>query len=201
MKLKPRSTTQCPKALLYKRFIGLEKSINLQIVYNTISDGKFWSFDNLSLAFSQIQGSLIPQTSQVVQIEDFNSVLQYQSTYFRYTGLAWETITDISSSNITLLSSSFNNIAKYQTNKYYFSGSFDYMIKGSESISTTQFIKGNITPLRSFNIKYYSDDIKLTPDDLIVIENNLYSVERCEVVRKMQPRAFNIYFATLNSIL
>ena len=201
MKLKPRSTTQCPKALLYKRFIGLEKSINLQIVYNTISDGKFWSFDNLSLTFSQIQGSLIPQTSQIIQIQDFSSVLQYQSTYFRYTGLAWETITDISSSNITLLSSSFNNIAKYQTNKYYFAGSFDYMLKGSVEGTTSQYIKGNIVPLQSINIKHFDDNINLSTDDLVVIEKHLYSVENPETDNKCQPKRYSVYFATLNSIL
>lgn len=201
MRLKPKSTTKNPKALLYKRFISLEKSINLQTIYNTVSDGNFWTFDNLTLTFSQIQSSLIPQVSQVVQIQDFSSVLQYQGTYFRYTGLAWETITDISSSNITLLSSSFNNIAKYQTNKYYFAGSFDYMLKGSIEGATSQYIKGNIIPLQSLNIKYFDDNINLSTDDLVVIEKHLYSVENQETDNKYQPKRYSIYFATLNSIL
>lgn len=201
MKLKPKSTTLCPRALLYRRFIGLEKSINLQIVYNTITDGKFWSFDNLTLAFSQIESSLIAPESRVVEIEDFRSVLQYQKTYFRYTGLQWETIQDISGSNITLLSATFNNIAKYQTNKYYYVGSFDYMIKGSIESTTSQFIKGNIIPLTSLNIKHFNDDIHLTTDDLVVLEHRLYSVENPEVDHKHQPKDYTIYFATLNSVL
>ena len=200
MRFKPKSTVFNPRALVYKRFIGLEQSLNIKTVYNTISDGKIWAFDNQLLQFIELNYD-IPDAN-LVQVDDATTVLGYQGNYFKYmdTKTGWVKVEDIVA-GASLLSATFNNIARYQTNKYYFSGSFDYMIKGSESISTTQFIKGNITPLRSFNIKYYSDDIKLTPDDLIVIENNLYSVERCEVVRKMQPRAFNIYFATLNSIL
>lgn len=201
MRLKPKSTTKNPKALLYKRFIGLEKSINLQTIYNTVSDGNFWTFDNLTLSFSQIQSSLIPQTSQIVQIQDFSSVLQYQGTYFRYTGLAWQEITDLSGSNITLLSSTFNNIAKYQTNKYYFVGSFDFVVKGSIEGTTAQYIKGNIIPLTSLNIKHYDDEIKLSTDDLVVVGGHLYSVENPETTIKQQPKPFNIYFATLNNVL
>jgi hypothetical protein len=201
MRLKPKSTTLNPKALLYKRFIGLEKSINLQTIYNTVSDGNFWTFDNLTLSFSQIQSSLIPQTSQIVQIQDFSSVLQYQGTYFRYTGVAWQEITDLSGSNITLLSSTFNNIAKYQTNKYYFVGSFDFVVKGSIEGTTAQYIKGNIIPLTSLNIKHYDDEIKLSTDDLVVVGGHLYSVENPETTIKQQPKPFNIYFATLNNIL
>ena len=103
--------------------------------------------------------------------------------------------------NTTLLSATFNNIAKYQTNKYYYVGSFDYMIKGSVGGTTTQYIKGNIIPLTSLNIKYFDDSINLAVDDLVVIDKKLYAVENPEIVKKMQPKAFNIYFATLNSIL
>ena len=199
MRFKPKSTVFNPRALLYKRFIGLEQSLNTTTIYKT-ADKKMWAFDNQLLQFIELNNAI--PNAKIVQVNDATTVLEYQGNYFKYmdTKTGWVKVEDIVA-GASLLSATFNNIARYQTNKYYFSGSFDYMIKGSESISTTQFIKGNITPLRSFNIKYYSDDIKLTPDDLIVIENNLYSVERCEVVRKMQPRPFNIYFATLNSIL
>lgn len=99
-----------------------------------------------------------------------------------------------------ILNAKFNNIAKYQTNKYYYIGSFDYMIKGSIDGTITQYIKGNIIPLKSLNIKY-SDDVELSPDDLVVIENRLYSVENPETVLKQQPKPYKIYFATLNNIL
>ena len=75
------------------------------------------------------------------------------------------------------------------------------MIKGSIEGTTTQYLKGNIIPLTSLNIKFFNDDIKLSPDDLVVIGKRLYSVENPETVAKRQPKAFNVHFATLNSIL
>lgn len=202
MKLKPKSTTKNPKALLYKRFIGLEKSVNLQILYNTVSDGLFWTFDNLTLTFIKVPNSTISQNTKIVSITPFRSILQYQGTYFRYNDdLGWEKITDILGSNITLLNASFNNIAKYQTNKYYYVDSFDFVIKGSIEGTTAQYIKGNIIPLTALNIKFYEDDIDLSTDDLVVVDGHLYSVENPETSIKQQPKPFKIHFATLNNIL
>lgn len=198
MRLKPKSTVHNPRALVYRRFIGLEKSINLATAYFTLSDSKYWTFDNETLEFSQIDASLIPAESVVTKITDNYTFLNYQGHWFTYTGTQW--IETYYFSEI-LLSATFNNIAKYQTNKYYYVGSFDYMIKGSVDGATTQYIKGNIIPLTSLNIKYFDDSINLGVDDLVVIDKKLYSVENTETVKKMQPKAFNIYFATLNSIL
>ena len=86
-------------------------------------------------------------------------------------------------------------------NKYYYTGSFDYMIKGSVSGVTTQPIRGNITPLTSLNIKYFDDSVNLSPHDLVVIDGHLYSVENPETSIKQMPKPYKIYFATLNSIL
>lgn len=201
MKFKPKSTTKNPKALLYKRFIGLEKSINLQIIYNTVSDGLFWTFDHLTLTFTEISSELIPQGAKIVSVEDVRTVLQYQGTYFQYKDLKWVSFTELENTNITLLSASFNNIAKYQTNKYYFVGSFDFVLKGSIEGTTAQYIKGNIIPLTSLNIKYFDDDIDIKADDLVVVDGRLYSVENPEISVKQQPKPFKIYFATLNNIL
>lgn len=200
MRLKPKSTVKNPRALVYRRFTGLEKSINLQVVYLTLIDNIYWTFDNQTLTFSKVDKSLIPQESQIKRITEYQTILTYLGKYFRYTGLEWEEIENVGE-NVTLLSATFNNIAKYQTNKYYYVGSFDYMIKGSVEGTTSQFIKGNIIPLTSINIKHFDDSINLNVDDLVVIEGKLFSVENPETVRKMQPKAFNIYFATLNSIL
>ena len=198
MKLKPKSTVHNPRALVYRRFIGLEKSINLATVYFTLTDSKYWTFDNETLEFSQIDASLIPAESVVTKITDNYTFLNYQGHWFTYTGTQWIETNYFSE---ILLSATFNNIAKYQTNKYYYVGSFDYMIKGSVDGATTQYIKGNIIPLTSLNIKYFDDSINLAVDDLVVIDKKLYAVENPETVKKMQPKAFNIYFATLNSIL
>jgi hypothetical protein len=201
MKLKPKSTTKNPKALVYKRFIGLEKSINYQSVYAT-EDGFYWTFDNLTLTFEKTDNSLIPPTSKIISIVSFRTFLQYQNTFFRYNDLkGWEIITDLSGENIVLLNATFNNIAKYQTNKYYYVGNFDFTIKGSIEGATAQYIKGNIIPLKSLNIKYYEDNIDLSVDDLVVVDGHLYSVENPETSIKQQPKPFKIHFATLNSIL
>lgn len=200
MILKPRSTTKNPRALLYKRFIGLEKSTNLDIVYNTTSDGLFWTFDNIELKFTQLL-SEVPENSKITPVLDFRTILTYKGNYFRYNGIEWRKITDPSGDNITFLSASFNNIAKYQTNKYYFVGSFDYVIKGSIEGTTAQYIKGNIIPMSSLNIKHYDDEINISPDDLVVIDGRLYSVENPETSIKQMPKPFKIHFATLNSVL
>lgn len=200
MRLKPKSTVHNPRALVYRRFIGLEQSINLEALYHTLTDGKYWTFDNEALEFTELDSSSLPTSFTTRDVTDFLTIFTYLGNYFRYTGVAWEKVESVGD-DVTLLSATFNNIARYQTNKYYYVGSFDYMIKGSIEGTTTQFIKGNIIPLTSLNIKYFDDNINLAVDDLVVIDKHLYAVENPETVKKMQPKAFNIYFATLNSIL
>lgn len=198
MKLKPRSTVHNPYAILYKRFTAIDSSFVVANIYNTAVDGKYWVFDNATLSFTEITNPTITANT-VVNVVTSVTVLQYQNTYFKYADGAWGTITD--TTGFTLLSASYNNIGKYQTNRYYFAGTFDYIIKGSIEGTTSQYIKGNIIPLTSLNIKYFDDDINLSVDDLVVIGGRLYAVENPEKTIKQQPKPFNIYFATLNSIL
>jgi len=199
MILKPKSTTLNTKALLYRRFTSIEKSINLNALYYTVSDGQYWTFDNNILQFNAIILEQIPSQSTIISIEDNTMLLQYLTNYFKYDGNSW--VSGQISEGVSLLNAKFNNIAKYQTNRYYFVGSFDYTIKGSIDGTTTQFIKGNKMALTSLNIKYFNDEFPLSVDDLVVIDNRLYSVENPEIVKKRMPKPFNIYFATLNSIL
>lgn len=92
-------------------------------------------------------------------------------------------------------------IAKYQKNTYYYVGSFAFMLRGSVSGSTSQYIKGNIVPLTSMNIKYFDDSVNLQVDDLVVVNGKLYSVENPETDFKFQPKGYKIHFVTLNNIL
>lgn len=94
-----------------------------------------------------------------------------------------------------------STISKYQKNKYYYAGSFDYMIRGSSEETTTQFLKGNIMDLKTMSIKYYNDNINLKVDDMVVIDNRVYAVESIETNIKRLPKPFKIYFARLNSIM
>ena len=198
MKLKPKSTVHNPLALVFRRFTVINESFTVENIYMTVADNKYWIFDNQKLSFIEIDNAVISASTKVTNVFNYN-VLQYQKLYFKYNGASWESIEDIS--GLTLLSALYNNVGKYQTNKYYFSGSFDYMIKGSIEGTTSQYIKGNILPLTSLNIKYFDDDISLSVDDLVVIDGKLYSVEDPETTIKQQPKPFKIYFATLNSIL
>ena len=198
MKLKPKSTVHNPLALVFRRFTVINESFTVENIYMTVADNKYWVFDNQKLSFIEVDNAVISTSTKVTSVFNYN-VLQYQKLYFKYNGASWESIEDIS--GLTLLSALYNNVGKYQTNKYYFSGSFDYMIKGSIEGTTSQYIKGNILPLTSLNIKYFDDDISLSVDDLVVIDGKLYSVEDPETTIKQQPKPFKIYFATLNSIL
>lgn len=198
MKLKPKSTVHNPLALVFRRFTVINESFTVENIYMTVADNKYWIFDNQKLSFIEVDNAIISASTKVTNVFNYN-VLQYQKLYFKYNGASWERIEDIS--GLTLLSALYNNVGKYQTNKYYFSGSFDYMIKGSIEGTTSQYIKGNILPLTSLNIKYFDDDISLSVDDLVVIDGKLYSVEDPETTIKQQPKPFKIYFATLNSIL
>lgn len=198
MKLKPKSTVHNPLALVFRRFTVINESFTVENIYMTVADNKYWVFDNQKLSFIEVDNAVISTSTKVTNVFNYN-VLQYQKLYFKYNGASWVSIEDIS--GLTLLSALYNNVGKYQTNKYYFSGSFDYMIKGSIEGTNSQYIKGNILPLTSLNIKYFDDDISLSVDDLVVIDGKLYSVEDPETTIKQQPKPFKIYFATLNSIL
>ena len=198
MKLKPKSTAKTGRALLYKRFIGLEKSQSLKIIYQT-ADYIYWTFDNLTLTFSELASDLVPTDATITNVPNSNTILQYQTKYFRYVDSEWKEVAELGS-NITLLSATFNNIGKYQTNRYYYVGSFDFMIKGDIEGSTTQYIKGNILPISSLNIRYF-DDIDVSTDDLVVVDGRLFSVEDQATSIKYMPKKFTINFATLNNIL
>lgn len=198
MRMKFKSTTLSDKALVYRRFIGLEKGLSLNTIYKTIADNLLWSFDHSTMSFIPLDLEQAPTGSTIVSISA-TTILQYLTTYFQYVDGEWVTITN--TTGLTLLSAKYADIGKYQTNKYYYVGSIDFIQKGTIGGTTTQVIKGNIIPLTSLNIKYYNDDIKIMPDDLIVINKHLYSIENVEDDPKYQPKRYTIHFATLNSIL
>lgn len=190
-----------PRALVYRRFISLEKSANLNVVYKTY-DNKRWVFDSENLKFIELGDNVeITETTTYPTLISASTYLQYLTTYFHYDAVSGWLSTTTLPQGTTPLVAQFGNIAKYQLNKYYFAGSFDYMLKGSISGTTTQFIKGNIIPLTSLNIKYFNDSINLNVDDLVVVNKRLYSVENPEQDIKLQPKKYTVYFATLNSVL
>ena len=191
MRLKPKTTVKSVRALLYRRFTDIQKSYQ-SVAYQT-QDGKLWIFDPERLFFE------IQTAAKTIPVENEVSVLKYGDKYYYYKDFQWQE-TQLASTSV-LLSEMFQNITRYQTNAYYYSGSFDFIIHGDIEGSTTQYLKGNIIPLKSFNIKHFNDQVKLSPDDLVVVDGHLYSVENPTVSYKLQPRRYAIYYATLNNIL
>lgn len=98
------------------------------------------------------------------------------------------------------------DIATYETNNYFKTGTFDYTIISQIDISETQYNKGLLMEEITFDIEYSSDEIGLLQDDdLIIISglngNHLYRVESPQKIVKRYPKQFFLYRATLKSIL
>ena len=129
MKLKPKTTYLNQRALLYRRYNDLEQSFSLMTIYKT-ADNKFWAFDTETLSFSLTTNTGDNHIQNIVNFE----VYQYKDSYFMYDN-GWGTATPS-----TLTAQLGFNIAKYQTNRYYFVSAFSYIRKGSEQGSTTQVI-------------------------------------------------------------
>lgn len=209
MFLKPKSTVMNPRALVYKRFTQINTS-TVNPTYYVVVDGaqyaNFYVFDvnteSFLLAGDTEEFAVATINSPRVVLTPADTYLQYKDKY--YTATRQGEIVQVSGTTGTqaqLLSVKFGSTAKYQTNKYYYAGSFDYTVRGASEGSTTQTIKGMITPLTSFNIKYFNDAVDLKPDDLVVIGKHLYSVESPEKEHKHMPKDYYVYFATLNSVL
>lgn len=121
--------------------------------------------------------------------------------YKRYTQTEETKQENQSTSLKNILGLESNSIGKYQINKYYYNGSFDFMMRGDMEKVEVQYVKGLITPATSFEIRTFDDSIKLDHDDLVVIDGVLCAIESVSVTQKRVPKKFNIYYATLTSIL
>jgi hypothetical protein len=187
-------------------------------LYEAIKGNKFFSTYNTCTnqrsplsaeGASKVDVLIAPKKANIVEVSSSN-FLKFEDYMFQYVRITTENAVWVrfpyngvtqEQTNLNLVNVNYSNIAKYQKNKYFFAGSFDWVMNGSESGTTGQYIKGNIMPLKSFNIKYFTDDLEICEDDLVVIDGRLYSVENPEITHKHAPKHFNIYFATLNSIL
>lgn len=199
MFLKPKSTTLNPRALLYKRFTAIQKANTLNSIYKT-TDNKLWLFDSEKLAFT-----IYYETPTATIAVGSTTILTYikngVTLYFGYSlSDGWEKKTNAEVGD-TLLSAKFSNIGAYQTNQYYYHGSFNYVKKGAIEGSTTQYIKGNIMPISSLSIQHFDDYINIEQDDLVVINNHLYAVQNPVEDHKHQPKDFTIYSVDLIGIL
>lgn len=198
MRLKPKSSVLNPRALLYRRYTDLEKSLSAVTVYETI-DNKVWTFDGLEHSFIELDST--PSGATIVEITSNEQYLTYKNKFYTYTADNGWVGTETQPTGTLASALQRGTIAKYQLNKYYLVGSFDYMVKGTIETTDGQPIKGLITPTTSLTIRTYTDTLKLDHDDLVVLDGRLYSVESIEISVLRMPKKYNIYYATLNNIL
>ena len=201
--LKPRKSVLNARAIVYRRVLHIGKSRMNSIVYR-YTNGTYtylyrYNFENGRM---ERYTSGTYENPQYIDMED-SCVLYNGTKYFIYHTAVkvWTLSTTLPRDYSSLLDAGYNDIGKYHTNQYYSVGSIDYHITGDVSTGETQPLKGNITPIVAMNIKYYDDSINLRTEDLIVIDNTLYSVESVDFSIKHQPRPYKVYYATLNSIL
>ena len=203
--LKPKKTTFNARALVYRRITGLEKARGYLVAYKCLKVDNvtydYFLFDYDKQEFIEFNINDAIPTSEVV-VTSSTQVFQSGSNYFYWDKVQNKWLkTNTLPSGSTLASAGYSNIAKYQTNKYVYVGSIDYVITGSIEGTRTQIIKGAIMHLTSMNIKYYDDSLLLDEEDLVVIDGRLYSVESPDCTIKHTPRPYKIYSVTLNSIL
>ena len=202
MKMKPRTTVHNERAVLFRRYSDIDESVVQKFYYKTVVDDttRYWKFDVLKVNFVEITADdLVFLTA--VNVTNTTQYFHFKGYYYHFSPSVGWVRTETVNSQTLADEIKVPSIAKYQTNRYYFVGYFDYMIRGGVESADVQPIKGLITPSESMTIRTFSDDIKLDHDDLVVIGKRLYSIESMETVRKMQPKPFCIYTATLNSIL
>lgn len=226
--LKPKTSVRNERALLYKRYTNIETSSTTDVVYAGWY-GDYWIFDKEINFFVSVDQKALDGTTKVVNINTNGNNYKYGDLIFSYydetytykPGLLNQ---NVEAKNVWHINSYFydsetgqiledlvknrtfdnltsSSIAKYQLNKYIYSGSFDYMVRGDIDEVDTQPIKGLITPLTTMQIRYFDDSINLNHEDLVVIDGILYAVESTSKTQKRVPKKYNIYYATLNSIL
>lgn len=221
MRMKPKTSIHNVRALLYRRFTDLESAVSrtayktseTDLIDDDVTVVHYWAFDVATETFTNIDTDIeiLPDGSvfgyNIVDVPDDNTFLQFRNKFFHYKQTSgqqgeWEKTDTFTG---TLLAESIKVpevlIGKYQLNRYYYVGSFDYMQNGASESADTQPIKGLITPLTTMTIRTFDDSIHLDHDDLVVVDKHLYCIESVEITPKWLPKRFNIYFATLNSIL
>lgn len=196
MNMKPKSTTLSPRALIFKRYIGINTATTTKAIYHT-EDNKNWFFNGETGLFEEYVD--YSPSGATIQVFDNTTVLKYKTDYFKYYMHKWVKVGAQSVGSFVNVKSS--NIGKYDINKYYLAGSFDYVENGSKSESFTQPLKGTIAPLTSISIKHFNDYIDAKQDDLVVINNKLFVVESVEADHKHLPKDYYVYYLTLTSIL
>jgi len=99
-----------------------------------------------------------------------------------------------------LLENTYQNLSNYETNKYYYMGSYGYIRNDDINNEHAQFIKGNIVNQETRTIRWDIDNIPIEEDDLVVLEGKIYQVGTVTTVFKNRLTYYKSYVATLISL-
>jgi hypothetical protein len=99
-----------------------------------------------------------------------------------------------------LLENTYQKLSNYESNKYYYMGSYGYIPNDDINNEHAQFIKGNIVNQETRTIRWDIDNIPIEEDDLVVLEGKIYQVGTVTTVFKNRLTYYKSYVATLISL-
>lgn len=200
MSLKPKSTHLNPPAILYKRYLDISTYFDASysdknILYMT-SDTLYWFYDksiNNFVEYTQQETHSI----NAVSITSTTGVYIEGVGIFLYSNGEWE-LTDTTPN--LLYKGNSQTIYKGQKSVFQRKDYFDYTIISDINIGEEQAIKGLITDLESFDIKFSYDDLKIDNEDIVQIDNKLYMVSDLKYKILRLPKPLKYYYCTLTKL-
>lgn len=92
------------------------------------------------------------------------------------------------------------NFLKYKNSVYRKDIDFDFVRTTEIDNPEQQPIKGLKIESEIFDIKHYNDNLKLSNDDLVKVENKIYMVSNLSRKRVSQPKGYYVYYATFQQV-
>lgn len=200
MILKPKHTHLNPPALLYKRYLDITTYFNSSysdknILYMT-SDTICWFYDksiNNFVQYTQQETHSI----NAVNISSTTGVYIEGVGIFLYSDGEW-TLTDTTPN--LLYKGNSQTIFKGQKSVFYRKDYFDYVVITDVNVGEEQAIKGLITDLETFDIKFSNDELKIDNDDIVQIDDKLYIVSDLSYKILRLPKPIKYYYCTLTKL-
>ena len=200
MFLKPKHTYLDKPALHYKKVIDIAKYLNTTYYYyyekyvEGVLTGFYYIFDRETQMFIKVDSC----SGSRIDIIPTIMVYGYDNKYFGYDPDNEWIVLDYTPNNFIEIYS--DKEYRNQKNIYVKDRFFDYTIISDVNENEEQIIKGLITPTKSFDIKYYDDDLKLRDDDIVQIDNELFFVSETSYKQLRLPKAHKTYFCTLTKL-
>lgn len=193
---KPKHTYLDQPALHYKKVIDIALYTNTKTYYyyGSLVNRLYYTFDIEAETFKEVDAC----SGEGIEIIPVLYVYRFGNKYFGYNLDHEWFVLDYSVDNFIEIYA--DKQYRNQKNAYVKDRFFDYVRISDVNESEEQIIKGLITPTKSFDIKYYDDDIKLRDDDIVQIGNELYFVSETSYKEIRLPKAHKTYFCTLTRL-